>query len=99
MENDLFIHSIQFKILKRFFILKKAESLNSISEELKVSPAIVRMELSKLEKLELIVGNPVRRVIFYKANEKHTCYNEVPDFLENCIKLGIKKSLKNNDKE
>jgi Mn-dependent DtxR family transcriptional regulator len=94
MENDLFIHSIGFKILKRFFILKKEERLETISQELKLSPAIIRNELSKLENLELIVGTPFRKVIYYKANEMHSNYNEMSEFLENYIKFGIKKSLK-----
>lgn len=85
MPNKLFVDTIQFKLLERFFLLKKTESLKSISVELNLSAYTVRTELSRLERLELIVGNPIKGVIFYEANKMHVNYNEMPNILKTYI--------------
>lgn len=90
MKNELFLNSVEFKILKFFFLLKREGSLESIAIDLNLPVSTVRPELSKLEKLELIIGTSVKRIIHYKPNDRHSSYNELHDFLKNYIIVGLK---------
>lgn len=93
MYEELFTSTIRSKLLEKFFILNEAGSLRSLSSEFNISSNAIRLELKKLEKLDLIKSIQEKNKKIYRANEKHPLHYDLSYFLRKCQSISKNKPI------
>jgi predicted transcriptional regulator len=94
MLSDLISSKTRIKLLLKFFLNSRTTSyLRGLAEEFDESTNAVRLELNRLEAAGMLVSNPRGNKKIYRANTKHSMYNEIHTIVRK--HLGIDKVVLN----
>jgi DNA-binding transcriptional ArsR family regulator len=84
---DIIVSSkIRAKLLIKFFLVKGNKSyLRSLEREFDESINVLRMELKRLEKAELLISKFESNRRYYMANPEHPLYNDITNIVRKTV--------------